>query len=83
MLAKGISTFYQYAGEIKVAVYNPGKGAYEPIPRPAGLIVLKEKKDAGKLRIFGIPFDDDFIDIGIPETYRQASLFFRNEEIAK
>jgi 3-hydroxyacyl-CoA dehydrogenase len=49
MLAKGISTFYQYAGDSQVAVYNPGKGAYEPIARPAGLVILKEKKAAGKL----------------------------------
>jgi len=35
------------------------------------------EKNTGRIRIYGISFEDDFIDIGIPETYRQASLFFQ------
>ena len=49
MLASGHPTFYQYAGDSKVGVYNCTKGAYEPIQRPAGLILLKEQKAAGKV----------------------------------
>lgn len=49
MLADGIATFYQVENESKVAVYNPIVGAYDPIPRPPELIVLKELKSAGKI----------------------------------
>jgi len=47
MLAKGFTTFYQYENGSKIAVYNPQESAYEPISRPAELIVLKSLKDAG------------------------------------
>jgi hypothetical protein len=43
MLMNGYDTFYQYAGESKVGVYNPDKGEYEPIERPATFITLKEQ----------------------------------------
>jgi 3-hydroxyacyl-CoA dehydrogenase len=49
MLAAGYPTFYQYAGESKLGAYNPGKGAYDPVQRPAGMILLKEQKAAGKV----------------------------------
>jgi D-glycero-alpha-D-manno-heptose 1-phosphate guanylyltransferase len=34
------------------------------------------EKNTANLKIYGRPFDNDFIDIGIPETYRQARFFF-------
>ncbi len=49
MLAKGNPTFYQYQNGLKVGVYNPAKGTYEPLPRPAGMIVLDELRTAGKV----------------------------------
>jgi 3-hydroxyacyl-CoA dehydrogenase len=49
MLASGYSTFYQYAGNGKVGVYNPVRGEYEPFLRPVGLVTLGEQKAAGKL----------------------------------
>ena len=49
MVATGHPTFYLYDGDTKVAVYNPGKGDYEPIQRPKGLVMLKELKTAGKV----------------------------------
>ncbi len=49
MLANGCPTFYQYAGNTKIGVYDPAAGKYQPIPRPAGLVQLKEQKDAGRL----------------------------------
>ena len=49
MLANGMSTFYQYSGKSKVGVYNPEKKAYEPVARPAALVVLSELKLAGKV----------------------------------
>jgi D-glycero-alpha-D-manno-heptose 1-phosphate guanylyltransferase len=41
------------------------------------------EKSTATLKIYGKPFDNDFIDIGIPETYIQARSFFGNEEIEK
>jgi 3-hydroxyacyl-CoA dehydrogenase len=49
MLSKGNSTFYQYDGERKIAVYNAAKGRYETIQRSPEMLVLKEEKDTGKL----------------------------------
>jgi 3-hydroxyacyl-CoA dehydrogenase len=49
MLDKGCLTFYQYAGDTQVGVYNPATGAYKPIPRPAKLVLLKEQKSSGKV----------------------------------
>lgn len=49
MLATGHSTFYQYAGNSKVAVYHPASGEYQEIPRSAGLILLDELKSAGRV----------------------------------
>jgi len=49
MLAAGFETFYQYEGERKVGVYNPVQKAYEPLQRSPALIILKEKKAAGKV----------------------------------
>jgi 3-hydroxyacyl-CoA dehydrogenase len=43
MLVNGHMTFYQYEGESKVGVYNPGQGEYEAIERPAAFITLKEQ----------------------------------------
>ena len=41
------------------------------------------EKNTNILKMYGKPFNTDFIDIGIPETFQQASLFFGNEEIEK
>jgi 3-hydroxyacyl-CoA dehydrogenase len=49
MLARGVSTFYQYDGERKVGVYAPQKGAYQAILPSPQRIVLREEKAAGKL----------------------------------
>ncbi len=49
MIAKGRAGFYQYKDGSKVAVYNPGKGEYEPISASTALIILREQKSSGKL----------------------------------
>jgi 3-hydroxyacyl-CoA dehydrogenase len=50
MLASGHPTFYQYsAAGTKTGAYNPGRGAYEPIPTLPGLVLLKEQKEAGRV----------------------------------
>jgi len=49
MLARGISSFYQYDGTRKAAVYNVAAGSYEPIVRPEGILVLNELRQAGKV----------------------------------
>lgn len=49
MLAKGVPTFYQYEGTRKAAAYNVALGAYEPIARSAGILVLNELRQAGKV----------------------------------
>jgi len=49
MVSSGHASFYQYQAGSKVAVYNPAKGDYEPIPRPPSLVVLSEQKAAGKV----------------------------------
>jgi len=49
MLSSGNKTFYEYKGDTKVSVYNPGKEAYEPITRPSEMVILSERKSAGKV----------------------------------
>lgn len=49
MLEQGCTSFYQYDGERKLAVYNPVLGGYAPIPRLPEFFVLKELKDSGKV----------------------------------
>jgi 3-hydroxyacyl-CoA dehydrogenase len=49
MLASGCKTFYQYAGKTKMAVYNPASNSYQPLARPASLVLLGEQKAAGKM----------------------------------
>ncbi len=49
MVSAGCAGFYQYVGNSRVAVYNPGKRGYEPVERPAGLVVLNDQKAAGKV----------------------------------
>jgi 3-hydroxyacyl-CoA dehydrogenase len=49
MLAAGREAFYQYDGVTKTGVYNPVKGQYEPIKRPAGLVLLPERRAVGKV----------------------------------
>ncbi len=44
MVSEGFNTFYKYEGGIKVGVYNPTLGKYDPIKRPASLVLLKEQK---------------------------------------
>lgn len=48
MLQKGVTSFYRRENGGK-AVYHPGKGAYENLPKDASHIVLKTQKDAGKV----------------------------------
>jgi 3-hydroxyacyl-CoA dehydrogenase len=48
MLNSGHPTFYQYDGSIKVGVYNPTLGNYQPIKRPDTLVLLKEQKVINK-----------------------------------
>jgi 3-hydroxyacyl-CoA dehydrogenase len=47
MLSRGYEKFYQYSADTKTGAYDPGKQAYVPISRPAGLVVLKEQLAAG------------------------------------
>jgi len=49
MVSNGYKTFYEYQNGIKVAVYNPNKGTYQKIEKPASLVLLIEKVAAGKL----------------------------------
>jgi 3-hydroxyacyl-CoA dehydrogenase len=49
MLENGLPTFYQYQNGLKTAVYNPTRGAYELLARPAWLLVFDELRSAGKL----------------------------------
>jgi 3-hydroxyacyl-CoA dehydrogenase len=48
MLNSGHPTFYQYDGSIKVGVFNPTLGDYQPIKRPESLVLLKEQKVVSK-----------------------------------
>jgi 3-hydroxyacyl-CoA dehydrogenase len=48
MLEAGYDCFYQYDGERKVAVYQPGDGGYAPLERPPSTVVLREERLAGK-----------------------------------
>jgi 3-hydroxyacyl-CoA dehydrogenase len=48
MVSAGNPTFYQYLADSKVAAYNPITEKYEPIKRPASLILLKEQKVISK-----------------------------------
>jgi 3-hydroxyacyl-CoA dehydrogenase len=49
MIASGIDGFYEYSGERKIGVFNPGKKKYDPIPSSPSQIVLKHQKDDGKV----------------------------------
>jgi len=49
MIEKGLTAFYEYGGGGKVSVYNPQKGAYEPVYKPAAFIDLKQQKAVGKV----------------------------------
>ncbi|PWH16629.1 MAG: 3-hydroxyacyl-CoA dehydrogenase [Anaerolineae bacterium] len=44
MLQRGFETFYQTDNGSKVGVYDVVRGQYVPIPRPKGMILLKEQK---------------------------------------
>ena len=48
MVSSGYPTFYQYDAGTKVGVYNPTLGKYEPLKRPASLVLLKEQKVISK-----------------------------------
>ena len=43
MLDSGHTTFYQYDAGIKIGVYNPVIGDYEPVKRSVSLVLLKEQ----------------------------------------
>lgn len=62
MLASGCPTFYNYREGIKVGVYEPARGGYTPIQRPAGLVILPELKAAGK--VIAKNMGADVIDLG-------------------
>ncbi len=49
MLSAGYDSFYQVENDTTKGVYNPEKGAYDPIPRLPELITLKELKAVGKV----------------------------------
>lgn len=49
MVAAGNPTFYQYQGDRKIAVYNPGNQQYQPLFATPNIIILKENKDAERL----------------------------------
>jgi 3-hydroxyacyl-CoA dehydrogenase len=48
MLSAGCPTFYQYDGDRKVGVYNPGLQDYQIIAQDPAVIILKEEKAVGK-----------------------------------
>ncbi len=62
MLAQGCASFYQYSNGFKVGVYEPARGGYTPIPRPAGLVLLPELKAAGK--VIKKNLGADLVDLG-------------------
>jgi 3-hydroxyacyl-CoA dehydrogenase len=43
MLAAGIESFYQYAGDQKLGVYDVSTGKYTPIAAPKGILILKDQ----------------------------------------
>ncbi len=49
MVDGGFETFYQYQGSQKVGVYNPTINEYQKIERSPNMIVLDEKREAGKV----------------------------------
>ncbi len=44
MLQRGVESFYQVQAGNKVGVYDVVQGQYVPIPRPKGMVLLKEQK---------------------------------------
>jgi 3-hydroxyacyl-CoA dehydrogenase len=48
MVSTGNTTFYQYDAGTKIGVYNPVLGRYEPIIRPASIVLLKEQNVISK-----------------------------------
>ena len=48
MLASGAESFYQSEGGRITGVYSPAAGAYAPLARPAGVIVLDDLRAQGK-----------------------------------
>ncbi|MFN2158925.1 MAG: 3-hydroxyacyl-CoA dehydrogenase NAD-binding domain-containing protein [Anaerolineales bacterium] len=49
MISSGKNSFYQYKNGVKFAVFYPLTGEYEKLIRPAGMVLLKEKKAEGKI----------------------------------
>ena len=49
MLAAGKESFYLYENGVKLGVYNPARGDYDPVEKLPGLIVLSEQKASGKV----------------------------------
>ncbi len=49
MLSNGCDKFYLYEGKIKTGVYNPSLGGYQEIERAASMVILNERKAAGKI----------------------------------
>lgn len=62
MLAAGFPTFYEYRNGSKVGVYEPAKRAYQPIPKPVGMVLLTELKAANK--VLARNPGADLIDLG-------------------
>lgn len=44
MLAAGVESFYQLSGDQKIGVYDVSQRKYVPIPRPRGVLLLKDQK---------------------------------------
>jgi D-glycero-alpha-D-manno-heptose 1-phosphate guanylyltransferase len=77
----------EYSGDslINGGIYLVKNSIFSGIDVPDAFSMEKDflEKRTESLRMYGKPFDSDFIDIGIPETYQQAPFFFGHEEIEK
>jgi 3-hydroxyacyl-CoA dehydrogenase len=49
MIASDVDSFYEYENGVKHRVYNPIKCEYEEIYKPDKLILLAERRAAGKV----------------------------------
>jgi D-glycero-alpha-D-manno-heptose 1-phosphate guanylyltransferase len=71
----------EYSGDslINGGIYLMKNDIFSGMDLPETFSMEKDflEKSTDTLRIYGKPFDSDFIDIGIPETYQQAPFFFR------
>jgi D-glycero-alpha-D-manno-heptose 1-phosphate guanylyltransferase len=73
------------ASLINGGIYLMKSNIFSGIDFPETFSMEKDflEKNTDTMKIYGKPFDSDFIDIGIPETYQQAHFFFGHEENEK